>query len=90
MYLHLGSDCIVYSKDIVGVFDIENTTTSKITRDFLSKGTKLKRVINVTNELPKSFVVTENKNHEITIYITQVSVTTLLKRSNNSSFIIEL
>ena len=30
MYLHLGQDVVVRSRDIIGIFDIENTSVSKI------------------------------------------------------------
>ena len=40
MYLHLGQDTIVNERDIVGVFDLDNSTVSRHTRDFLSKAQK--------------------------------------------------
>ena len=46
MYLHLGQDTIVNERDIVGVFDLDNSTVSRHTRDFLSKAQKEGRVVN--------------------------------------------
>ena len=80
MYLHLGQDTIVNERDIVGVFDLDNSTVSRHTRDFLSKAQKEGRVVNVSMELPKSFVVCRDKEGE-TVYLSQLSSATLLRRS---------
>lgn len=57
MYLHLGQDTVITTDSIIGIFDIDECTLSKKTRDFLTNAEKQKRVINVSYELPKSFVV---------------------------------
>lgn len=80
MYLHLGLDKIITFDEITGIFDLDNTTVQKSTRDFLSRAEKAGEVENVCNDLPKSFVVCE-KNGERKIYITQMSSSTLLKRT---------
>ena len=80
MYLHIGSDRMVHSDDIVAVFDFENTTTSKITREFLATSEEEDFVVNVSAEdLPKSFIVTEYGEKTI-VYISPISSATLLKR----------
>lgn len=80
MYLHLGQDTVVNINNIVGVFDIENTTVTKNTKEFLNKSTKDGKVINVSEDMPRSFIVCIENNTEV-IYISQISVTTLRKRS---------
>lgn len=82
MYLHLGRDIVVNDKDIIAIFDLDRTTIGKITKKYLSDAEKEKKVINVSDELPKSFIVCENKGNTI-VYISQISTTTLLKRSKN-------
>ena len=54
MYIHLGQEKVINSKDVIGIFDIENTTISKNTRIFLNKAEKKAQVVNVSYELPKS------------------------------------
>lgn len=81
MYLHLGQDTVITTDNIIGIFDIDECTISKKTRDYLAVAEKRKRVVNVSFELPKSFVVCE-KNNEITVYISQLSTKTLLTRIN--------
>lgn len=80
MYLHLGQDTVINFKNIVGFFDIENTTVTKNTKEFLNKSTKDGKVINVSQEMPRSFIVCLENNREI-VYISQISVATLRKRS---------
>lgn len=81
MYLYLGQETVVPTREIVGIFDLENTTISKNTRDFLAEAETNGRVITVSEELPKSFVVCESKTHGTTVYISQISCMTLLKRA---------
>ena len=81
MYLHLGNDIVVKTEDIVGIFDLDNSTVSWNTRNYLAKGEKEKQVIYVSYELPKAFIVCKNKNEKKQkIYISQISSQTLLKR----------
>lgn len=82
MYLHLGQDTVITTESIVAMFDIDACTVSKKTRDFLANAEKNGRVINVSFELPRSFVVCE-KNGETTVFISQLSTKTLLNRQCN-------
>ena len=79
MYIHLGGDYVVAERDIIGIFDLENTTVSKHTRDFLKVSEKRKEVVYTSYELPKSFVLTTNKDNN-KVYISQISPVTLNKR----------
>ncbi|MGI5965926.1 MULTISPECIES: extracellular matrix regulator RemB [Anaerotruncus] len=81
MYLHLGQDTVIRTDDIVGIFDLENTTISRNTKDFLSRAEKSGQVVNVSYELPKSFVICAQGRRDPTVYITQISSTTLKKRA---------
>lgn len=80
MYLHLGQDTVIRMKDIVGIFDMETSTISQTTRDALAAAQKAGEVVNVSMEMPKSFVLCRNGGRT-TVYITQISSATLLKRT---------
>ncbi|MDD6807279.1 MAG: DUF370 domain-containing protein [Oscillospiraceae bacterium] len=82
MYLHLGQNTVISTNDIIGVFDLDNTTVSRHTRNYLSKAEKEKKVVNVSMELPKSFIVCENKEEKV--YISQLNPATLLKRFSSN------
>ena len=83
MYLHLGQNTVITTQEIIGFFDMDNTTVSKTTRVFLAQAEKSGRVKYVSYDLPKSFIVTKDQ----TVYISPVSVATLMGRTQkNQSF----
>lgn len=82
MYLYLGQETVVPMRDIVGIFDMENTTISKSTRDFLAKAERNGQVVTVSDELPKSFVVCASQKQNNQVYLSQISCATLLKRAH--------
>lgn len=82
MYLHLGNEKMIREKDIVGIFDLDTTTVSKATRKYLSQSEKEGAVVNVTSELPKSFIVC-SENKKKTVYLSQLNSLTLGKRNDN-------
>ncbi len=83
MYLHLGEETVIRDQDVIGIFDLEITSQSKITRTFLAKQEKDKNVVNVSEELPRSFIVCNN-NKKNTTYISQISSQTLTRRSKST------
>jgi len=87
MYLHIGQSVVVPEANIIGIFDLDNTTGSQITRKFLGNAEKSGRVISVSEELPKSFVVCgEADPTKMKIYLSQLSSHTLMKRSEAMRF----
>lgn len=81
MYIHLGENTVVKSENIIGIFDLDNTTVMKSTRDYLKKATDEKRVINVSYDLPKSFIVTNEEDYKV--YVSLLSPQTLAGRIKN-------
>lgn len=84
MYLHLGQDTVITTKSIIGIFDIDRCTVSKKMRDFLTAAEKRGDVVNVSYELPKSFIVCR-ENGRVKVYISQLSSKTLLKRHKDGT-----
>lgn len=81
MYLHLGQDKVVNMDEIIGIFDLDTSTVSKSTRDYLAKAEKYGCVTNVCTDLPKSFIVCIDRDGKTHVYISQISSSTLLKRT---------
>lgn len=81
MYVRVEENTIVLDKDIIGIFDMDNTTVSRLGRTFLPKAEKNGLIINQTDDLPKSFVVTSEKG-ETKVFISSVSSKILQKRTN--------
>lgn len=75
MFLHIGEDTVITDKEIIGIFDIDTSTVNKATRDYLSIAENNKKVVYVNYDLPKSFIVTNEK-----IYISPINTATLFKR----------
>lgn len=91
MYLHLGQETVVKTAEIVGIFDMDNTTISKWTRKYLNRAEKDGEIITVTTDLPKTFVVvTKRRDRRKTggerekVYLSQISSATLRKRTGYS------
>lgn len=83
VYLHIGNNYSVYVRDIIGIFDMDNTTVTGVTKKLLDKAEKEKRLFLATYELPKTFIVTAEK-----IYISQLAASTLKKRlANGGGFV---
>lgn len=83
MYLHIGQNKLIKESSIVGFFDMDTSTVSKKTRDYLYKAEKDGKVKQISNDLPKSFVVCKDSNDDV-IYISPLLSLTLTKRSINN------
>ncbi len=79
MYLHLGAGAVVRTDSIVGVFDLDNTSQSQLTRRYLAAAEKNGQVVNVAEDIPKSFVVCRDGD-KTAVYLSQMSPQTLFKR----------
>ena len=86
MYLHLGQNTVITHDEIVGIFDLDNTTVSKKTRDYLSLAEKKGNVNVVSMELPKSFIVCSSEEDKNRVYLSQISTGTLLKRTQDMKY----
>lgn len=82
MFIHIGEGKIVSNKNIIGIFDLETTSVSKKTREFLKINEKKKNVEYIGYEIPKTYVLTNEK-----VYITQISSQTLQKRAERNDSI---
>ena len=82
MYLHLGQSVAVPQREILGIFDLDITSQSYRTRQYLNRAERNGEVVSISEELPKSFVVCaepKTKGNQ-TVYIAQLSSQTLLRR----------
>ena len=78
MYLSIGNDMAVRDSSIIGIFDMDNTSTSKKTRMFLKQAEKLGQVV-PCDDLPKSFILTAEYGLS-RVNLTALSTQTLEKR----------
>ncbi len=87
MFLHLGSDVVVNLSDVIAILDLDVTSTSKITREFLAVAEDEGFVVNVSDDLPKSFVITEI-DKKSRVFVSPISTATLLKRAKGNGGIL--
>lgn len=70
MYINIGNDMAVREAALIGIFDMDNTTTSKKTREFL-KNAQEEGMVVPCDDLPKSFILTSeypmNRVYESTL-----------------------
>lgn len=86
MYLHLGKGTVIRETEIIGIFDLDITSQSHLTRKYLSAAEKAGQVINAAEDIPKSFVVT-CANGERRLYLSQMAAATLLRRAEDNSLL---
>ena len=84
MYLHLGRDIAVPRRSIIGIFDFDTATYGKRTREYLAAAEKEGVVLDISGEIPKSFVVCDHPYHRQIVYLSQLNSTTLQKRAESS------
>ena len=82
MYISIGGDMAVRDGSIIGIFDLDGCSMSKKTMEYLQNAEKNGVLLNVTEDIPKTFLVTEEYGME-KVYCTQLSAATLEKRTEN-------
>lgn len=79
MYIHAGNGRLIRSRGIVGIFDLDSSTMSQATRELLRSAEREGRMESVGDDLPRSFIVTEDGF----VYVTRLSASTLVSRLEN-------
>ena len=80
MFLHIGGDVVIPMKDVIAILDIETTTLSGDTREFLKIAEEEGFIVTISDDMPKSFIITE-VNKKSKIYLSPISSVTLQKRT---------
>lgn len=78
MYLHVGEEVLVRTKDIIAILDIDSTSTSPFMEEFIAR--QEQQVVHLAKGTVKSIVVTGNH-----IYYSPLASGTLKKRSQKLS-----
>ena len=81
MYLHIGQDALLYQKDVIGIFDLDNCSASHITRGFLKQAEQEQNLHAVFEDIPKSVIVTSLAGKQ-GVYLSQLSTQTLKGRGS--------
>ena len=80
MYLSIGKTKILPEENIIGIFDLDTSSQASATREFLSRAEKKGCVENAAEDIPNSFLITEENGNQ-RVYLSQSTSRTLAKRS---------
>lgn len=80
MFLHIGGDVVIPLKSVIAILDIESTTTSKDSKEFLSIAEEEGFIESISEDLPKTFIITEI-DKKSKIFLSPISSITLQKRA---------
>ena len=86
MYLRISNDFVVPKDELIGIFDLDNTTVSRQGRAFLPHAEKSGCVVYTSDELPRSYVVTMH-NGELLVYLSSHSSRVLQNRARSSDLL---
>ena len=84
-YLHIGNNVMLPEKHIIGIFDLEITSQSKITAAYLKRAEEESVVIDACEDIPKSFLVCDHPYHDQIVYLSQLNSRTLQSRSEENT-----
>lgn len=83
MYLHIGQNEILPEKRIIGIFDMDKATYNRRAMEFLTRAEQEGVVLDISGDIPKSFVVCDHPYHRQIVYLSQLNPATLQKRSES-------
>ena len=83
MYLSIGKTCVIPEQEIIGVFDLDTSAQSFLTREALRKAEKDGQLVNAAEDIPNSFLLCTEEGRQ-KIYLSQSTSRTLYKRMNQS------
>ena len=84
MYLNIGNHISVRKSAIVGIFDLDNATWSRWTRDLLQQAEREGQVVNgALEDIPNAFLLCEESGKQ-TVYLSALTAPTLLRRAEES------
>ena len=82
MYLHIGNGVSIKDCDVIGIFDLDTATVSKITKKYISENERLGRVEYTDFDLPRSFIVCGNKRTGYKVKLSRISTLGLRQRAD--------
>ena len=84
MYFHAGQGNVINAESVIGIFDLDETSQSYITREFLKKTEQSGNIINSAEDIPKTFIVC-CENNKNSVYLCQPAPNILVKRADSGT-----
>ena len=76
MFIHIGAGSLIRGHDVIGFFDMDGKWDSEVTKDFLKRYDKTGRTVAAGDDLPRSFVLTDDR-----LVFTHISTSALKSRA---------
>lgn len=73
---------------IIGIFDLDKCSYEKRTREYLAGAEQEGVVLDVSGNLPKSFVVCDHPYHRQIVYLSQLNTSTLKNRVEGEQLVL--
>lgn len=87
MYLHIGRSQMLPERRIIGIFDLEITSQSKLTRAFLDGAQQEGTVVDACEDIPKSFLVCDHPYHPQIVYLSELNTAALKNRAESRKLV---
>ena len=76
MFIHIGAGSVLRDREVIGFFDMDGKWDSEVTKDFLKRYDKGGRTVTAGDDLPRSFVLTDDR-----LVFTHISTSALKSRA---------
>ena len=76
MFIHIGAGSVLRDREVIGFFDMDGNWDSEVTKDFLKRYDKGGRTVTAGDDLPRSFVLTDDR-----LVFTHISTSALKSRA---------
>lgn len=86
MYLHIGNGKSLKKRDIIGIFDLDTATVSKITKGFINENQRCGRVEYDDTDLPRSFILSVDGESNTRVVLSRISTVGLKLRAEDGIF----
>ncbi len=89
MYLHIGNGITIRKKNIIGIFDLDSSTISAITKKYINKNQKAGNILYGDSDLPRAFILHESlgdKGIQYKIKLSRISSQGLKLRAESNDY----
>lgn len=85
MYFHIGQNKMIAESRVIGIFDLDKAGYGKRAREYLKGVEKEGVVLDISEDLPKSFIVCDRPYYRQIVYLSQFNTSTLQHRAESKT-----
>ena len=88
MYLHIGQNELIPDRRIIGIFDLDKAGYGRRAQEYLNRAEADGVVLDISGDIPKSFVVCDHPYHRQIVYLSQLNTSTLKNRAESEKLVL--